>query len=1753
MSRAASRSQLWQPLGPDAVLRGNVRGAGRVAGRVNALAVQEDGERVYAASANGGVWYSGDGGAHWRALNDMEPTPAPGTIDRPAHALACGAIAVRFGSAAAPDTLIVGTGEPRHSYDSAVARQRDGAPGRPFGGVGMLIGTHDPASGSTSWTREAANLLGAGVYRIALEPGGTRIVAATSVGLYERPASGAEAAWTRVAGAPFATLDAACTDVLWTAGDGTVPPRLWTWVESGERAGLWMRASDDASASWQRIETPGATARRAVLASATPQQVWLLCDHPGSTTRGGTGSSGAANTPRAAMPAALPVSRDDCGCWFRSSNVVHQGFVRLIESGALVPVTYDLIEGRAIFEGDIDLGPEDGMAQLRAAVKAARHAPGAAPGGAPRGVVITGDRYRWPGGLVPWTTTGDLRSRVEAAIAHWESRTRIRFVERTAANSAFYPNWVSFESVSGCSSPAGMQGGGKQVVSLVDGCDFGATVHEIGHSLGLWHEQSREDRNAHVRIVDANIKPGKEHNFVQHVADGDDVGAYDYASIMHYPRDAFSKNGEDTIVPLGGQSIGQRDGLSTGDVAAIDSIYPQLVRPLLFRIAAGADAVARPVIDVPDVLGRSGHDSIAFAVHPLQHQHVVLGGSRWPWAGRTDDAALLACDVGVDGTGMLAVTQPLAPGMIGGGVHSGVHDIVYSNGGARIWVACDGGVYRSDRTESAVGFAASNGGLAASEANVVASHPVCEGHVVAGTQSHGLLARRDGAAWLREGDGQGGGIAFDPTQPTRFVHQIEFGRWRSSDDAFTLALPRGEDGEAHCAAHSMPALVAKQRPGAPEGQRSFTQTLIGTSRLWYSEDFGRHWVTLPGGSAPPAGNFSHDDFGRRILACRWQGSEVAWVLGEGRLRRYARAPGSDTATGPGTWTGATILERTVKPKKDETKANGPIRDAAFWTDIVLNLEPPPAPGEPPAARGTRGALYLGTIGKPGDAEVDTLWWFDGNEHWFATGLRGHGVPAPVTAIACDPDFPDEVYVGTTIGVWKGERDLTHPDAPTWTWSARLNGLPEAATQDLALYSRDGLRLLRAAIAAHGVWELRLDRDTVDDLAYLRAHDDDLRHRESASMLARDGSTLRSWHASPDVRPRHAPLAAPTPGTLPWTRALPGIDAELLRRFQSALRARRGDPRVRPTGEWDDAFERLVIDLGAPTFGMGTARIDKAFWEQSMQAPWATAEPWGRGVPSSADLLEFAMPLTQDALARASCTLPRDANKVEVLVQHRGLAPLNGADVRVTLLVWTDPQPRPTSDPDDVSTWPTDAVPWAVAVNELLNTGATSQSFAGGWRFAGSTPAKRSQTLAGQSIDALHPGIASFDLDLSAVADGRLVLLAAVIRAGNDIALSADTLENLVVGHAGVAARSLRVGGTSVAAPAARSPFPTVSYARELSASAAQNTRLTAALQSVRATLATNDQQRLDRTALIIAKLSPSGRIDYAGVHERDMYFSASLLKVSLLYASFELVAQVNALAPTLTATSSARFLQAVKNAFAPLIRPSVRRIPRGPWREVDFADALTATAIGGGQYRVTLSARHAADLGKIFSDQHDNNPPSRCMQRLGYSFVNRALEAAGFLDAVGGVGIWMATDYGGWSDFHVPVATASGGRPARQGSSSAAMTAIDMASLLAHMHRGQLIDAAASQAMRDLFAPGGAWSWFGQVPGASGLSFEVTGCKVGESGSGSAFVGTVLSEGAFLRRKSDDARFVVVWQNMDAQMALAPIYQVIDAMVRDWP
>lgn len=218
-----------------------------------------------------------------------------------------------------------------------------------------------------------------------------------------------------------------------------------------------------------------------------------------------------------------------------------------------MPVEYVLVDGYAMYQGDILINPDGPMTA---------------------GLGVKRENLLWDG-LVAYEIASNLpdQHRIHDAIAHWEEMTSIRFVERTNSNSSQYRNYIRFQPGNGCSSYVGMQGGG-QPINLARGCSTGNTIHEIGHALGLWHEHSRSDRDDFVEIRYENIVSLYAFNFDKQIANGVDIGEYDYGSIMHYPAWAFSKNGKDTIVPLQPDAeIGQRDTLSEGDITAIEAMY----------------------------------------------------------------------------------------------------------------------------------------------------------------------------------------------------------------------------------------------------------------------------------------------------------------------------------------------------------------------------------------------------------------------------------------------------------------------------------------------------------------------------------------------------------------------------------------------------------------------------------------------------------------------------------------------------------------------------------------------------------------------------------------------------------------------------------------------------------------------------------------------------------------------------------------------------------------------------------------------------------------------------------------------------------------------------------------------------------------------------------------------------------------------------------------------------------------------------
>jgi len=104
-----------------------------------------------------------------------------------------------------------------------------------------------------------------------------------------------------------------------------------------------------------------------------------------------------------------------------------------------------------------------------------------------------------------------------------------------------------------CQASVGYYGLDTQILDLATWCYikgwprkvfYGSIQHEFLHALGLFHEQSRDDRDSYVNIHEENIQPKKIHNFNTCSQRGEKCSTfgepYDYSSVMHYPKDAAS-------------------------------------------------------------------------------------------------------------------------------------------------------------------------------------------------------------------------------------------------------------------------------------------------------------------------------------------------------------------------------------------------------------------------------------------------------------------------------------------------------------------------------------------------------------------------------------------------------------------------------------------------------------------------------------------------------------------------------------------------------------------------------------------------------------------------------------------------------------------------------------------------------------------------------------------------------------------------------------------------------------------------------------------------------------------------------------------------------------------------------------------------------------------------------------------------------------------------------------------------------------
>jgi len=229
-------------------------------------------------------------------------------------------------------------------------------------------------------------------------------------------------------------------------------------------------------------------------------------------------------------------------------------------------VTYQIVRGKMITEGDIALDHVDQRLPERT-----DH-----PGGTldylqnlwPK----VGSVYQIPYMIDP--ASGDATN-INSAVATYNSIFAgiIQWVPLTTQT-----DYIDFDldpnDTSGVGNSYIGRVGGKQLIWGSGSCTVPTLLHEVGHATGMWHEQSRPDRNNYVTVLFNNMINVERTDSVMQLDDMQTPTLYDWSSLMHYSAWQFTKNGAPTMESIpAGMPLSNNTGYSASDIDAIKVLY----------------------------------------------------------------------------------------------------------------------------------------------------------------------------------------------------------------------------------------------------------------------------------------------------------------------------------------------------------------------------------------------------------------------------------------------------------------------------------------------------------------------------------------------------------------------------------------------------------------------------------------------------------------------------------------------------------------------------------------------------------------------------------------------------------------------------------------------------------------------------------------------------------------------------------------------------------------------------------------------------------------------------------------------------------------------------------------------------------------------------------------------------------------------------------------------------------------------------
>jgi hypothetical protein len=434
--------------------------------------------------------------------------------------------------------------------------------------------------------------------------------------------------------------------------------------------------------------------------------------------------------------------------------------------------------------------------------------------------------------------------------------------------------------------------------------------------------------------------------------------------------------------------------------------------------------------------GQCWYDS-PMAVDPHNAQHIILGG-----AADSSPAHILveSNDGGASGDSGSHTTN----------LHADNHAIAYAptspNGETVVWDANDGGVFKS-LDGGATWTSENTSGLNTLQFQSMAVDPTDANFTIGGTQDNGTEAHTGSTAsdWTRADFGDGGYSLIDSnsTAVSKTLYHTYFNvandftglaRWRTSDGSpmsegnwtfFGCNNGVSSNNGIGCSDSTLFYAPMALGPGSPN------TVYFGTDRLYRSSAQGASMSVVGSVGAIDGNPVS------AIAIAPSDDTERLVGMTDGKVYR-STSGGSFTAIS-GSW-----------PK---TQGDG---EPVFVAGLAID-----------PSDANRAYVVLGDFL---DAANEHVWTTSNLLSPTPTWTAGTGVPdVPVNSVAIDPANPQNVYVGTDIGVY-GSGD--HGS----TWQAIGTGLPVVPIFQLAIASPNTAgEVLRVATHGRGMWQIPLSK------------------------------------------------------------------------------------------------------------------------------------------------------------------------------------------------------------------------------------------------------------------------------------------------------------------------------------------------------------------------------------------------------------------------------------------------------------------------------------------------------------------------------------------------------------------------------------------------------------------------------------------------------------------------------------------------------